>query len=117
MADQQRSRGRSQNGSARDGGDGSRRQSGDSRRISAREAVERVREEIPALIGRPVESVLGVQPDDDGGWHAIVQVVELSRVPNSTDVLGAYLVTLDGDGEIQGYQRQRRYVRSQADED
>jgi Gas vesicle synthesis protein GvpO len=32
-------------------------------------------------------------------------------------VLGAYLVTLDDEGEIEGYQRQRRYVRSQPDED
>jgi hypothetical protein len=76
-----------------------------------------VREDFPALLGRPVESVLGVQPDDDGGWHVTVQIIELARVPNSTDVLGAYLVTLDDEAEIQGYQRQRRYVRSQADED
>lgn len=85
--------------------------------MSAREAVERVHEQLPALLGKPVETVLGVQRDDDDGWHVIVQVVELSRIPNSTDVLGAYLVTLDDGGEIEGWQRQRRYVRSQPDED
>jgi len=116
MADQQRSRGRSRNGGSTNGSEESRRRRG-SRQIVAREAVERVREELPALLGKPVESVLGVQPDDDGGWHVIVQVVELSRVPNSTDVLGTYLVTLDDDGELEGYQRQRRYIRSQPDED
>jgi len=85
--------------------------------VSAREAVARVREDLPALLGRPVEEVLGVQRDDEGGWHVIVQVVELSRIPNSTDVLGAYLITLDDEGEIEGWQRQRRYIRSQPDED
>jgi hypothetical protein len=117
MADQRHSRGRSQNGGGRNGSDQSRGQRRAGRRTSAREAVEHVREELPALLGRPVESVLGAQPDDDGGWHVIVQVVELARVPNSTDVLGAYLVILDDEGELVGYQRQRRYVRSQADED
>jgi hypothetical protein len=84
--------------------------------LSAREAVERVREEFPALLGRPVEAVLGVQRDEEG-WEVTVQVVELARIPNSTDVLGAYRVALDGDGELAGYGRRRRYTRSQADED
>lgn len=94
------------------GGDGGRRRSG----LSAREAVERVRDELPPLLGRPVEAVLGVQRDDDG-WQVTVQVVELARIPNSTDVLGAYEVTLDDGGELAGYRRRRRYSRSQADED
>jgi Gas vesicle synthesis protein GvpO len=118
MADQERSRGRNRNGSSNGSGDSQSQTRTRSRsRTSAREAVQRVREELPALLGKPVESVLGVQRDDEGGWHVIVQVVELARVPNSSDVLGAYLVTLDDEGEIEGYQRQRRYVRSQPDED
>jgi len=101
---EQRSR-RSQNGSRRNS------------RLSGREVVERVRRELPALLGHPVESVLGLEPDDGKGWNVTVQVVELSRIPHSTDVLGAYTVTLDQQGEIQSYKRQRRYYRNQADED
>jgi hypothetical protein len=85
--------------------------------LSAREAVERVRKEFPTLLGRPVEAVLGVEREEDDGWMVTVQVVELARIPNSTDVLGAYAVTLDKDGEMTGYRRRRRYNRSQADED
>jgi hypothetical protein len=86
--------------------------------LSAKEAVKQVREDFPELLGRPVEAVLGVQRDDDEDrWMVTVQVVELARIPNSTDVLGAYVVTLDEDGEMTGYRRQRRYNRSQADED
>jgi hypothetical protein len=85
--------------------------------LSAREAVQRVREDLPDLLGRPLESVLGVQRDDEQGWTVTVAVVELRRIPSSTDVLGAYTVTLDDDGELTGYQRRRRYNRSQADED
>ena len=119
MADQQRNS-KSRNGSgdapSRRGRSSQRRSSRDNS-MSASEAVGRVHDELPALLGKPVESVLGVQRDDEDGWHVIVQVVELARIPNSTDVLGAYLVTLDDGGEIEGWQRQRRYVRSQPDED
>jgi hypothetical protein len=85
--------------------------------LSARDAVQRVRDDLPELLGRPIESILGVQRADDNGWEVTAAVVELSRIPNSTDVLGAYRVTLDSSGELAGYQRQRRYNRSQADED
>jgi hypothetical protein len=85
--------------------------------LSAKEAIQRVRRELPQLLGHPVESVLGVQRNDDNLWEVTVQVVELVRVPNSTDVLGAYEVTLDEDGELAGYRRRRRYTRGQADDD
>ncbi len=87
------------------------------RAMSARDAVTAVRDDFPALLGRPVESILGVERDEEGGWTVTVQVVELERIPRSTDVLGAYVVTLDDDGEMTGYRRRRRYNRSQADED
>jgi Gas vesicle synthesis protein GvpO len=86
-------------------------------RLTGREAVREARQQLFELIGRPVEQVLSMERDDDGDWQVLVQVVELERIPNSTDVLGAYRVTLDDDGEVVGYRRIRRYVRSQADED
>ena len=85
--------------------------------LSAKDAILRVRRELPQLLGHPVESVLGVQRNDDKLWEVTVQVVELVRIPNSTDVLGAYEVTLDEDGELAGYRRRRRYTRGQADDD
>lgn len=87
------------------------------RGMTARRAVQSVREQLPALLGRPIESVLGVERGEDDGWQVTVQVVELERIPRSTDVLGAYAVTLDADGELTGYRRRRRYNRSQPDED
>lgn len=86
-------------------------------RLSAREAIVRVRRELPQLLGKPIESVLGVERDEENGWQVMVQVVELSRIPSTTDVLGSYAVTLDGSGEVMGYRRKRRYHRNQTDED
>jgi hypothetical protein len=97
--------------------EGGNQRRNDNGRISAVEAVGAVRREFPALLGRPVEAVLGVERDEDNGWVVTVQVVELERIPRSTDVLGAYAVQLDKDGEMIGYRRRRRYNRSQADED
>lgn len=120
MAEQRRSR--SRNGSDSQGGGSGRssrqsRSQGASSGISAGQVVQRVREEFPRLLGRPVESVLGIQHDGDGSWHVNVQVVELARIPSSTDVLGVYEVMLDDDGQLSGYQRRRRYNRGQPDED
>lgn len=103
---EQRTR-RSQNGSSRNSRS----------RVSGPEAIERVRNDLPPLLGHPVESVLGLEPGDGKGWNVTVQIVELSRIPHSTDVLGTYEVNLDTHGEIQGYKRRRRYYRNQADED
>jgi hypothetical protein len=96
---------------------GSRRNGSNSRGLTGPEAVERVRRDLPRLLGRPIESVLGLEHGEDSGWRVTVQVVELARIPHSTDVLGAYAVTIDGDGELTGYQRHRRYYRNRADED
>lgn len=77
------------------------------------EIARSARRLITELTGRRPESVLGLRKDDDG-WIATVEVVELSRIPNSTDLLGVYAVHLDDDGELMGYERLRRYLRGQA---
>jgi Gas vesicle synthesis protein GvpO len=64
------------------------------------------------LTGRQPESVLGLRKDDDG-WEVLVEMVEMQRVPNSTDLLGCYLVNIDQNGEVVGYERRRRYQRGQ----
>ena len=90
--------------------------SGGSKKRSAREiAIDAVRE-VQDLMGRPVESVTGI--DKDGSeWTVTLEVVELERIPNTTDVLGVYEVTVDKDGEMTGARRTRRFYRSEAGED
>ena len=100
----------------------SRRSQSSSRRtssskLSGREAIVRVRNDLPELLGLRVESILGVESADGNGWTVTAQVVELARIPHSTDVLGAYEVTLDDRGELVSARRRRRYYRNQADSD
>ena len=84
--------------------------------LSGREAIARVRRDLPQLLGRPIEAVLGLERNDNSGWMVTVQVVELSRIPSTTDVLASYEVTLDKEGELLGYRRDRRYHRNQTDQ-
>ena len=67
------------------------------------------------LIGRPVESVTGMEKNGSE-WTVTLEVLELERVPTTTDVLGKYEVTLDKNGELTGAQRTRRYPRAEAGE-
>jgi hypothetical protein len=85
--------------------------------VGALQVIRTAREQMHELTGRHVEGVLGVRRADEGGWEALVEVVELRRVPDSTDVLASYLLVLDDDGELQEYRRTRRYFRNQVEED
>ena len=72
--------------------------------------------ELQGLIGRPVEAVTGIEKNGSE-WNVTVEVVELERIPNTTDVLGVYEVTVDKNGELTGTRRTRRFYRSEAGED
>jgi chemotaxis protein histidine kinase CheA len=72
----------------------------------AREGARQLAE----LTGREVEGVVGFSRSEDG-WTVEVEVLELSRIPNTTDVLAIYQLDLDEDGELDGYRRTRRYTR------
>src|SRR5437588_5286248 len=63
----------------------------------AGELVRRAKEQLAALTGNPLESVSGLSRERDG-WRVRVEVVELQRIPPSTDVLASYDVELDDRG-------------------
>jgi hypothetical protein len=66
------------------------------------------------LVGCPAEGITGVAKDDDR-WIVTAEVLELGRVPETTDVMASYDVTVDERGEIVGYRRIRRYLRAQVE--
>ena len=79
------------------------------------EVVRKAVEQVGALTSRDVEGVLGLHRNDDG-WVVTVEIVELRRIPDSTDVLASYEVHVDKKGELQEYRRTRRYYRSQVED-
>jgi hypothetical protein len=81
----------------------------------ATELVRAARRQIEELIGETPESVSGVRRTD-GGWAVSFEVVEVRRIPETTDVLSSYEVTVDDDGNLLDLERRRRYRRSQVDD-
>ena len=79
-------------------------------RPSAAEVGQLALAQLSSMTGNDVESVTGLERTEDG-WKVEAVVLELRRVPNTTDVLAAYEVLLDSSGELQGYRRTARYAR------
>lgn len=80
----------------------------------AASVIGRALPQLEQLTGREPEGVLGFRRDGEG-WLVTVEVVELPRVPSSTDVLATYDVVLDDDGDVREYRRTGRYIRGRAD--
>lgn len=81
-----------------------------------REIVERIRGELGEVLGLEVERVTGLGRED-GGWRARADVVEVSRIPPSTDVLATYEVTTEADGSVLSFERVRRFRRSEGEDE
>ncbi|WP_078628934.1 gas vesicle protein [Streptomyces sp. 142MFCol3.1] len=86
-----------------------------SRKLRPAEALREAREQLAELTGKPVDAVSTFSVTDDG-WRLEVEVLELSRVPDTMSLLASYEVTLDEQGMLTGYHRLRRYERGRSDD-
>jgi hypothetical protein len=85
--------------------------------LSLPELVGRAKEQVEELFGKPIEAVSGFEETEGNGkgWTVTLEVLELPRIPDTTSLLGTYEATLDGDGNLLGAHRVRRYPRNQTD--
>ena len=72
--------------------------------------------ELAQVTGLQPLTVSGVTKDEQG-WRVSVDMIELKRLPDATDVLATYEVVLDDEGNMLNYQRIRRYLRGQVTEE
>ena len=107
----------------RGGRDGAGRDKGQSERggpspgrISGTKAVRAAREILEELTGRQAETVASLVRTDEG-WSVTLDIVETEKVPRTTDIMGSYVVEVDGDGELVRCERVSRFVRGQAVDD
>ncbi|MFZ4238781.1 gas vesicle protein [Streptomyces sp. SID6139] len=84
------------------------------RRPPLMEVLRQARGQLAELTGLEAESVSSFEQTEDG-WSLEVEVLELSRVPDTMSLMGGYQVELDRDGQLTGYRRVRRYERGRAD--
>jgi hypothetical protein len=84
----------------------------DNGRLSAAELSQAAMTTVQELTGYEPEAVTGLEWGGEF-WDVTVEVLELARVPNTTDVLGSYVVQLDEQGTLRGLKRRNRFVRGQ----
>ena len=81
----------------------------------AKKIVEEAKRELQELLGAEAESVSGFRRSD-GRWTVTVEVVNVRRVPDTTDVMSSYEVAFDDDHNLVSVSETRRYRRSQVEE-
>jgi hypothetical protein len=87
-------------------------QGSDNNRLSASELGAAALTTVEELTGFQAEAITALEWDGQF-WQVTVDALELSRIPNTTDVIGSYQIELDEQGVLHGYRRVRRYVRGQ----
>ena len=80
------------------------------------EIAERAKQQLAELTGLAPGTVSAMSHDEEG-WHVAVDMIELRKVPPSTDVLAVYDALLNDTGELLTYKRVRRYRRDQITEE
>lgn len=92
--------------------------SDDNGRLSAIELAQAGMTAVKQLTGYRPEATTALEWDEESDtWRVTVEVLELARVPNTTDMIGAYEVRLDAQGALHGYKRLRRFPRGEAREE
>jgi hypothetical protein len=82
--------------------------------LRARTAARLAARLVAQMTGKELEGVTSLERLDDGTWRVGVEVVELPRIPDTTDILAVYRAELDEDGELLSYERTHRYRRCES---
>ena len=80
--------------------------------ITGIEIARRAKEQLAALTGLKPDTVSAIHKDKEG-WHVNVELIELKRIPEATDVLATYETLLCDEGTMLSYERTKRYLRQQ----
>jgi hypothetical protein len=74
--------------------------------------IEGAKLQLGSIMSYPIDGVTGVKKVEDG-WELLMTLIELTRIPSSSDVLAEYAVSLDRTGEIVSYKQIQRFLRNQ----
>lgn len=80
------------------------------------EVTEQTKHQLAQVTGLQPVTVTGTFKDEVG-WHVHVDMLEMRRVPDSTDVLGYYEVLLTDDGTLVNFKRKCSHLRCEAVEE
>jgi hypothetical protein len=80
--------------------------------MDTKELAERAKSQLAEVTGLKPETVSGASKDEQG-WHIALDMVEMSRIPPATDLLGDYEVLLDDNGNMLKFERRRTRLRGE----
>ncbi len=78
--------------------------------ISVPDILIEARRLLHEMTGLETGEIIGVSHLDHS-WHVRVEVVELTRIPSSADVVAEYEVIMSEDGHLEEFQRRRTRLR------
>jgi hypothetical protein len=78
--------------------------------MNMKELAERAKSQLAEVTGLEPVTVTGTFKDEQG-CHVAVDMLEMSRIPPATDVLGDYEVLVDEDGNMMKFERKRTRLR------
>ncbi|MBI4289405.1 MAG: gas vesicle protein [Chloroflexi bacterium] len=81
--------------------------------MELRDVLEGARTQLASLTGLKPVCVSRVFKDGQC-WHVGVEMLEMSRIPPSADLLGDYEVILAEDGNMMRFERKRTRLRGEA---
>jgi len=74
--------------------------------------AQRVKEQLVEVTHVKADTVSAISKDEQG-WHIFVEMVEMKRIPEATDILATYETLADEEGNLINFRRTRRYMRQQ----
>ena len=80
--------------------------------MDMKELAERAKSHLAEVTGLKPVTVTGTFKDEQG-WHVALDMLEMSRIPTATDVLGDYEVLVDENGNMLKFERKRTRLRGE----
>jgi len=71
-----------------------------------------VKEQLVELTCFKPDTVSSISKDEQG-WHIFVELIEMKRIPDGSDMLATYETLADDEGNLINFSRVRRYLRQQ----
>jgi len=80
-------------------------------RLSLPDAIKKAKLSIAAITAAPIDAIKGCVKNAEGNWVVTIDVVERPARMGDNDLLSAFELICDPDGELLEFQRLRRYHR------
>ena len=71
------------------------------------ELAEKAKTRLERVTGLKASSVTGVAQEEGGHWMVTLEMLEKKSIPDAMDILGAYEVKMDEEGNVLDFARTR----------